>query len=727
MQDFNQDGEKLAAKKKMKPLRAIATQKKRVHRFFKRLHARLARALFHAQPGEQDRQRLALSQRTQERASLLHLYGQQRFKKGKKEMASASKSSDGDVDAAVDEAASTGAALSFTDFLERMKDPAAGEGLEKYVLTKIHAQVFGASALDVERDEALSQRLSALSFVRPEHLEIPASHAGLEEGRGGGGGATSSSNNSSSSSLSSSSPAARALALAQRELSRVNAFKAPRDKLVCVLNACRVISDSLSAVASREAAERREKRERGRSVGEEGGGVGGASAATTGAPSPSPPPPPGPSSRGADDFLPLLIYVLIRAAPPRLASNLEYVQRFRGARRFHGEAAYFFTQLYAAASFVETVNTTSLHNVDPAEFVARMASAGVPDMQLLPPPRAVVEAALASGSGDEGGGGGGDGERGGATTETAAAAARPPPPPPRLPRAGEEASSAAEVVVRENPAFFLAPRERTTTATAMIPRDLPRHESPLVPPPPSSSSYLFYPTAEQLEKEGEKLVVAADEAGELAGGDRFLDAALAAEDLSIADVSELLRNYRATALRCEALARAADARAARAWRDEAGEEESAEGGREGGAVTAAATATSATAAVGDTFVPSPPWVPSSSAAAAGDEDEDDAAVDAASDAAAAEAAVAPEAELDLSALSLSAPPPPQSSSPAAPLLPLQPPQRPLPPPPPSASPQLDVAHLLTSSTSTTTSTTPRAAELVDAVNVSGSGNNASLI
>ena len=127
MQDFNQDGEKLAAKKKMKPLRAIATQKKRVHRFFKRLHARLARALFHAQPGEQDRQRLALSQRTQERASLLHLYGQQRFKKGKKEMASASKSSDGDVDAAVDEAASTGAALSFTDFLERMKDPAAAD------------------------------------------------------------------------------------------------------------------------------------------------------------------------------------------------------------------------------------------------------------------------------------------------------------------------------------------------------------------------------------------------------------------------------------------------------------------------------------------------------------------------------------------------------------------------------------------------------------------------
>lgn len=34
---------------------------------------------------------------------------------------------DDDVDAAVDAAASTSAALSFTDFLERMKDPAAAD------------------------------------------------------------------------------------------------------------------------------------------------------------------------------------------------------------------------------------------------------------------------------------------------------------------------------------------------------------------------------------------------------------------------------------------------------------------------------------------------------------------------------------------------------------------------------------------------------------------------
>ena len=48
---------------------------------------------------------------------------------------------------------------------------------------------------------------------------------------------------------------------------------------------------------------------------------------------------------GADDFLPVLIWVVIKAAPPQLASNLEYIQRFRMASRFTAEFAYFYTQL----------------------------------------------------------------------------------------------------------------------------------------------------------------------------------------------------------------------------------------------------------------------------------------------------------------------------------------------------------------------------------------------
>ena len=48
---------------------------------------------------------------------------------------------------------------------------------------------------------------------------------------------------------------------------------------------------------------------------------------------------------GADDFLPVLVYVVIHANPPQLASNLMYIERFRMYSRMTSESAYFFTQL----------------------------------------------------------------------------------------------------------------------------------------------------------------------------------------------------------------------------------------------------------------------------------------------------------------------------------------------------------------------------------------------
>jgi len=199
----------------------------------------------------------------------------------------------------------------------------AAEGLEKYVCTKIHARTFAVAALDRERDEALAARMRGLSFVQPEHLDIPPARAD-----------------------------ASALAAAAAELARMDTFKAPRDKLVCVLNACRIVGDALAA----------------------GGGVGG------GAASPS-----SPQASGADDFLPLLILALIRASPPRLASNLEYVQRFRGGARFTGEASYFFTQLYSAASFVETAPRGS-RPAAPAPVGAGWGGGGGPAPPRAPAP-----------------------------------------------------------------------------------------------------------------------------------------------------------------------------------------------------------------------------------------------------------------------------------------------------------------------------------------------------
>ena len=285
--------------------------------------------------------------------------------------------------------------------------------------------------------------------------------------------------------------APRARRLTQTLLS-LPLLQAPRDKLVCILNCCRVLNNALAGAAAKAK------------------GSEPAADAATGAPSPAPS-----SSRapGADDFLPALVYTLIKAAPPQLASNLEYVQRFRGAGRLGGEGAYFFTQLYGAASFVETITTASL-SVDPALLLARMAAAGVPDMQLLPRPDNA----------------GGEGEGVGRHVPVAAAAA---------------AAAAAAGVSPRGGGGGLTSRAGSGAAAA---------SSLLLPPPPA--------TAADLEAEGVPLVLAADAAGALADAHAWLYSE--AGSLSLNDVPALLQAYKDAVLRAEAVCRAANARAA-AW------------------------------------------------------------------------------------------------------------------------------------------------------------------
>ena len=50
----------------------------------------------------------------------------------------------------------------------------AAEGLEKYLMNKMYKQCFQpARSDDVERDQALTDRLNMFSFVRPHHLDMP--------------------------------------------------------------------------------------------------------------------------------------------------------------------------------------------------------------------------------------------------------------------------------------------------------------------------------------------------------------------------------------------------------------------------------------------------------------------------------------------------------------------------------------------------------------------------
>lgn len=112
----------------------------------------------------------------------------------------------------------------------------AMEGMEKLVMNRLYAQTFSPAILphdgrsrvderfpgrrgqhqeDVERDEVLTQKVRIYSWIREEHLDIGDTVSG-DGGR-------------------------RFLDLAMKEMLKIGSYRAPRDKVICVLNCCKVI------------------------------------------------------------------------------------------------------------------------------------------------------------------------------------------------------------------------------------------------------------------------------------------------------------------------------------------------------------------------------------------------------------------------------------------------------------------------------------------------------
>lgn len=194
----------------------------------------------------------------------------------------------------------------------------AREGMEKLVMNRLYSQTFspaippaepssprkgrrrqeppgpgrrGQHQEDVERDEVLAQKVRIYRWVSEEHLDIkPVGDKGK-----------------------------KFLNLAQQELLKIKSYRAPRDKIICVLNCCKVIFGFLRTSKS---------------------------------------------DQSADAFVPLLIYTVLQANPDHLVSNVQYILRFRNQDKLGGEAGYYISSLMGAVQFIEGLDKTSLTVTD---------------------------------------------------------------------------------------------------------------------------------------------------------------------------------------------------------------------------------------------------------------------------------------------------------------------------------------------------------------------------
>lgn len=185
----------------------------------------------------------------------------------------------------------------------------SAEGIEKLIMNRLYEYTFAPEvklrnsplADDLKADDEYSAQLGKFGWVLAQHLDVDLDF-GPKESR-------------------------EYLDYAAGELAKINKYRAPRDKIICILNSCKIIVSLLKL---------------------------------------------GQQETNADAFVPLLILVLLSGEARHLLSNLRYIERFRSEEWLnHGETSYYLSLLQGAIAFVQNVKFDDL-TVSKKEYDANM-------------------------------------------------------------------------------------------------------------------------------------------------------------------------------------------------------------------------------------------------------------------------------------------------------------------------------------------------------------------
>ncbi|EGW30519.1 uncharacterized protein SPAPADRAFT_157657 [Spathaspora passalidarum NRRL Y-27907] len=188
------------------------------------------------------------------------------------------------------------------------------EGLEKLVMNRLYDQCFPPEVVktnpqfmpdsytrDLILDKEFETTLEKFSWINGTHLDIDLDELGTDS--------------------------TNFLDHAINELNKINQYRAPRDKIICILNACKIIFSFLKSTNK---------------------------------------------ETNADAFVPLLILVIFKAKTSNLISNIHYIENFRGEEWVNrGETSYYLSSIQGAIGFIKNLGVDEL-TITNEEYDAHM-------------------------------------------------------------------------------------------------------------------------------------------------------------------------------------------------------------------------------------------------------------------------------------------------------------------------------------------------------------------